>query len=302
MENMKENLSGVFAPMVTPFENERILFDGLITNIDKMNETGLKGYFVLGTNGEYKSLSIEERIMIVKTVASNKKSEKLLMVGTGMESTKETIEMTLKAADAGADMVSLLMPHFFASKMTDDVLTHYITDIAEASPVPVLIYNNPSVAAGVTVSPQVIQRVSAHPNVVGMKDSSKGNFKSYLDAGKDNFYVLAGSANFFLELLIAGGIGGVLSLANVFPDECVELYESFLKGMVAEAKKINERIVGLNKAVSGTFGVAGVKEAMDMVGFIGGDPRKPLKGLTVSQKSQLEKELRERGFVVKSKK
>ena len=299
MENIKEKLSGVFAPMTTPFEEDKLLFDGLITNIDKMNETGLKGYFVLGTNGEYKSLSVEERIMILKTVARNKKSEKVLMAGTGMESTKETIEMTLKASDAGTDMVSLLMPHFFASRMTDDVLTHYIIDIADASPVPVLIYNNPSVAAGVTVTPQVIQRVSAHPNVVGMKDSSKGNFKSYIEAAKDGLYVLAGSANFFLDLLMAGGIGGVLSLANVFPDECVKMYEAFVKGSIDEAKKINERIVGLNKVVSGTYGVAGVKAAMDMVGFIGGAPRRPLNGLTVSEKSQLHKELRERGFLHK---
>ena len=154
----------------------------------------------------------------MKTVVEAAAPDKVMMAGTGAESTRETIELTLRAAEIGAHMVSLLMPHFFAARMDDDTLAGYILDVAGASPVPVLIYNNPSVAAGVTVSEAVVARVSSHPNVVGMKDSSKGNYNKYIRAAKEGFCLLAGSAGFFLDLLVAGGVGGVLSLANVFPD------------------------------------------------------------------------------------
>jgi len=294
---MEEKLSGVFAPMATPFKEDRILFDGLIKNVEKMNKSGLRGYFVLGTNGEYKSLSVAERIEVLKIVADHRSPDKVLMAGTGMESTKETIDVTLKAAEIGADMVSLLMPHFFAKRMDDDVLTDYVLDVAEASPVPVVLYNNPSVAAGVTISPEVIKRVSGHTNIIGLKDSSKGNFKRYIEAAEEGFYVMAGSANFFLDVLIAGGYGGVLSLANVFPDACAKLYKIFKDGKLEEAKKLNDKLVSLNKEVSGSYGVAGVKAAMDLAGFTGGDPRRPIKALTESQKDDLKKKLVEKGFI-----
>ena len=295
-KNIRERLSGVFPPMVTPFKNDEIMYDGIVTNVQKMNKTGLRGYFVLGTNGEYKSLTVPEREEILKIVVENVADDKVVMAGTGAESTKETIELSVRAAKIGAEFVSLLMPHFFAKRMDDDILTSYIIDVANESPVPVLIYNNPSVAAGVLVSEEVIRRVSDHPNVVGMKDSSRGNYKKYIDAAKDEFYVLAGSASFFYDLLTAGGIGGVLSLANVFPNVCVELYKKFISGNLEEAKNISDKLVALNKQVSGTYGVAGVKAAMDIVGFVGGEPRRPLKPLTDEQKKNLETVIKESDF------
>jgi 4-hydroxy-2-oxoglutarate aldolase len=297
MGEVKEMLSGVFAPVATPFQDDEVSYKQLAENIEKMNESGLKGYFVLGTNGEYKSLSVVERLEVLKTVASYRSKDKVFMAGTGMESTKETIEMTHRAVDTGAQMVSLLMPHFFAKRIDDDVLVRYITEVADNSPVPVLIYNNPSVAAGISVSPEVVSRVSNHQNIVGMKDSSKGNYKGYLEAAGEGFYVLAGSAGFFLELLQAGGIGGVLSLANVFPDECARLYTLFTEKKTEEAADLSRRIVDLNKVVSGTSGVASVKAAMDLAGFHGGEPRRPISGITAQQREALKKALLERGFL-----
>jgi len=297
MEKVKEMLSGVFAPLTTPFEGDEVSYERFASNIEKLNASGLKGYFVLGTNGEYKSLSVPERLELLKTAATHRAADKAFMAGTGMESTKETIEMTRRAADIGVDMVSLLMPHFFARRIGDEVLVRYITEVADHSPVPVLIYNNPSVAAGITVSPEVVRRVSTHQNVVGMKDSSSGNYTKYLEAAAEGFYVLAGSAGFFLALLQAGGIGGVLSLANVFPDVCAELFALFTQGKTEEAAGLSARIVGLNKVVSGSGGVASVKAAMDIMGFYGGEPRRPISGVTAEQKEVLKKELIERGFL-----
>lgn len=297
MGDIKEKLSGVYAPMATPFRNDEIIFEGIIENVKKMNRSGLRGYFACGTNGEFQSLSVEERLKVMETVVKNASKDKVVMGGTAAESTKETIEITRQAAEIGVELVSLLMPHFFAKMMNDDALANYILDVAEASPVPVLLYNNPSVASGVTISPEVIKKVSVHPNVVGIKDSSKGNFKDYILTVAEEFYVLAGSANFFLDLLSAGGVGGVLSLANVFPDECVKLYRHFRNGRNEEAKTLNEHLVSLNKEVSGTYGVAGVKAAMDFAGFTGGEPRRPLKPLSESQKEDLGNKLMTSGFI-----
>jgi len=290
-------LSGVFAPITTPFRDDEVSHKWLASNIEKMNESALRGYFVLGTNGEYKSMSVPERLAVLKTVASHRSPEKTFMAGTGMESSHETIDITHRAADIGVQIVSLLMPHFFAKRIDDDVLVRYIEEVADNSPVPVLIYNNPSVASGVTVSPAVVRRVSRHQNVFGMKDSSIGNYKAYMGVVEGEFHVLAGSAGFFFELLQAGGIGGVLSLANVFPDECAKLYTLSVEGKLQEARTLSERIVSLNKVVSGMSGVASVKAAMDLTGFHGGKPRRPLSGITEEQQEALKGELLKRGFL-----
>ncbi len=295
---VKEQLAGVFTPMVTPFKNDEILYEGIVNNVKKMNQTGLRGYFVLGTNGEFKSLSVEERLKVLKTVIDSAAPDKIIMAGTAAESTKETIDITKEAAKIGAKMVSLLVPSFFRKYMDDDALTDYVIKVADASPVPVLLYNNPSVAADILISAEVVKRVAEHPNVVGMKDSSKGNYQNYLEAAKgQEFHLLAGSAGFFLDLLEAGGIGGVLSLANVFPDDCAKLYEAFVAGDLEKAKQLNTRLVDLNKKVSGFGGVAAVKSAMDLAGYSGGDPRHPLRPLTAEKKATLASNIKELGFI-----
>ncbi len=291
MTGKKKELSGVLAPMVTPFRDDRVLFDGLIDNVEKMNGTSLAGYFVLGTNGEYKSLSVAERFEVLRTVVKSRAKDKVVMAGMGFESTKETIDMTLRAAEEGADMVSLLMPHFFAKKMTPEVLAGYITAVADASPLPVLLYNNPSVAAGVTIKADLIDLVKDHPNVIGIKDSSSETYGQNLEAAKGKMCVLAGSAGYFLDLLRLGGTGGVLSLANVFPDACAKLYTLFREGKTQESEELNVSLIGLNKEVSGSFGVAGVKAAMDLCGFCGGVPRRPLLPLTSEQLETLKDSL-----------
>jgi len=291
MTNKKKEVHGVFAPMVTPFRDDRVLFHGLVANVEKMNGTALAGYFVLGTNGEYKSLSVPERMAVLKTVVQARAKDKIVMAGMGFESTQETIAMTLRAADEGADMVSLLMPHFFAKKMTPEVLAGYITAVADASPLPVLLYNNPSVAAGVTIKADLVALVKEHPNVIGIKDSSSETYKANLEAAKNRLCVLAGTANYFLDLLKNGGTGGVLSLANVFPEACAKLFSLFKEGKIEEAEALNASLIVLNHQVSGSFGVAGVKAVMDLNGVCGGVPRKPLLPLTGEQLETLKQSL-----------
>lgn len=297
MSELRSKLSGVFVPMVTPFRNDEILYAGIRQNVEKWNATGLRGYFVLGTNGEYKSLSVTERFRVLETVVRYSSPDKVIMAGCGAESTRETLDLVREAAYRGASMASLLMPSFFAKSIDEDVMVRFITEVADQAPIPVVLYNNPSVAAGVTITYNVLKRVKDHPNVMGIKDSSKDTYKDNLKASSEKFFVLAGSANYFLDLLENGGTGGVLSLANVFPDACVSLYRAFVEGRKEEAKRLNETLVSLNKAVSGTFGVAGVKVAMDLAGYVGGVPRRPLKELTDAQRESLRNTLKDLGFL-----
>lgn len=297
MNVIKEQLSGVFVPMVTPFENDKILLEGVKSNVEQMNETGLRGYFVLGTNGEYKSLGTEERYQVLETVAKNAAPDKVVMAGAGAESSHESIYLVKRAVDSGAQMVSLLMPHFFAKKIDAATMIDYIRQVADESPVPVLVYNNPSVASGVTVTAEVIEGVKDHPKVVGIKDSSKDTWRENLAAGGEDVWALAGSANYFMELLKEGGVGGVLSLANIIPQACADLYEAWMAGKQAEAESLNENIMALNKRVSGKYGVAGVKAAMDLMGLSGGSPRRPLKPVTAEQRKDVADTLKDFGYL-----
>ncbi len=140
-------LTGIFAPMTTPFTDDEVNYDGLALNVEKMNSTGLKGYFVLGTNGEFKALSIEERFKVLCLVAKKAAKSKVVMAGCGAESTRETIALVKRAADTGAVMASILMPCFFAKKMTDEVQERHAFEVSDASPIPIVLYNNPSVNA-----------------------------------------------------------------------------------------------------------------------------------------------------------
>ena len=293
----KSLLKGVYSPMCTPFLDDEIDFKGLEKNIEKMNASGLKGYFILGTNGEYKTLSEDEQFKIVELFVKKTAKNKVVMAGTGAESTRETIRLTKKAADYGVKMASVLMPYFFVKKITDDVMIRHVLDVADKAPIPVVLYNNPSVSAGVTISTKVLDAVAKHPNVAGIKDSGKDTWLANVAYDGPEFSVLAGSAGYFFDLIQKGGTGGVLSLANVIPDVCAKLYEYCVAGKKEEATKLKDQIELLNKKISGSHGVAGVKAAMDIVGFAGGTPRRPLFGLTKADKEILEKDLKESGLL-----
>jgi len=293
----REKLSGVFAPITTPFDEEgNLLLDKLSSNIQKLNESRLRGYLVLGTNGEFKSLSEAERRKVLETVIKVSAKDKVIMAGTGRESTERSMIDTKEAAGMGIHFASLIAPSFFAKKMTDPVLLRHFRSIADASPVPVLLYNNPEVAV-VTFSTGLIGEISKHPNIVGMKDSSKGNFASYLLAAGSDFNLLAGSATFFLEALVMGGIGGVLSIANFAPEACCRVYDLWTAGKFEEARAEQYKLMTLNQKISGRFGIAGVKTAMDFFGFYGGPPRSPLLPLTAEENGKLQQDLAATGFL-----
>ena len=192
---MATSISGIFAPITTPFVNEKVSLEHLRENVRKYRKTPLRGFFVLGSNGESKSLTEQEKLKILETVLKEKSRSQIIMAGAGYESTRQTIAFSRKVASLGANFVSLVTPSYFKNSLTDEALIGYYTDVAEALSIPVLIYNAPGFT-GIAVSPKVIQALSKHPNIAGMKDTSPGNTASYIEVSDEKFAVLAGTINY----------------------------------------------------------------------------------------------------------
>ena len=297
MTTNKEKLSGVFAPVVTPFVNDQVELNFLRENLQKLNESDLAGYLALGSNGEYKSITDAEQIRVLEVFAETK-GDMVVMVGTGCESTMETIAKSKIAAQMGFDYVSVLTPHYFGKRIDGSVLKDYFVRIAEAIDVPVILYNAPGFANSVTIPPQTVSELSKHPNIVGMKDSAPTGPAKFLAAldPEDDFSILAGSANFFYPSLHLGATGGTLSVANSLPDICCELYRLFQQGKFDEAKELHFKIARINQVTSGPWGVAGVKAAMDIRGYKGGPTRHPLKKITKEGIEKIKQTMFDEGF------
>jgi len=289
---------GVFAPITTPFdETGEVAYDKLKDNMEFYAKSKLKGYLALGSNGENKSLTNDEKEKVLETIIKNKGQEQVVMAGCIFESTKETIEFARIAQGLNADFITLLPPSYFKKQMSDPVLLRYFTDVATSLTTPCLVYNAPQFCGGTTLSVNLVKDLAKHPNIVGIKDSSTGNIESFLLAVRDTFNVMPGSANFFVNGLIMGAPGGVISLANVFPEITCKLYELTVNKQYDEAFRLNEKILQLNKSVSGSGGVAAVKYAMDLAGLFGGNPRLPLLPLGDDAKQKIEDYLKKEGLI-----
>jgi 4-hydroxy-2-oxoglutarate aldolase len=231
----------------------------------------------LGSNGEAGLVDEDESDAIVQTVRQAMPSGRLLLVGTGRESTRATIAATKRAADHGADAVLIRTPSFFKSQMTVEVLTKHYTAVADASPVPVVLYNLPG-PTGITLTLPLVQTLAGHPNVVGVKETSPelDRLGQFAAVQPERFSVMCGWAPVIYPAVVAGARGGILAVANVLPDETVTLFEHAVAGHHAEALALQRRLTPIAQLVSTTHGVAGLKAALDLVGYRGGPVRAPL--------------------------
>lgn len=295
----KEKLSGVFPPFPTPFVDQELACDKLAENIEKFNQAGLVGYMPLGSNGEFRSLTEAESLKVIDVFAAKKSADKTLMVGAGRESAYAAIDFIKKLADKGVDYASILPPHYFVATMTDDALIKHYTMVADKSPIPILLYNAPKFAAGLELSPELVATCAAHPNIVGMKDTSKEDISIFVQAvpAGEEFYVLAGTISKFWDGLTKGAVGGVLSIANYLPQMCVDLHELYLAGDMEKGAKMDEYVRALSSNAAGKHGVSGVKAAMDLLGYFGGDPRIPLLPISDESKAALKAVLEKEGLL-----
>ncbi|MCL4466121.1 MAG: dihydrodipicolinate synthase family protein [Chloroflexi bacterium] len=290
---------GIYPPIPTPFNDEGALaLDKMAANLACWNRSGIAGYVALGSNGEFVFLNENEKLEIIATVREHAAKEKFVFAGTGCEGTIETIRLTKKAAELGADAAVIITPCYYRGSMNAAALTYHYESIAEASPIPVFLYNMPA-NTGVDMSADVVVRLAQHPNIVGIKDSS-GNVTKLGDIIRQvdpSFHVIAGSASFLYPALCLGAVGGVLALANVAPDRCVELFELARAGRHAAAAELQRRLIPANQAVTAGFGIAGLKAALEMVGLYGGPARGPLRPLGEAQVVQLRQILQTAGIL-----
>lgn len=293
-------LHGIYAPIATPFAGGKIAYDKLEKNLHFWLESDLTGIVVLGSNGEFVLLSPEEKEALMRFVCAQAKGKKPVIAGTGAESTVETIRLSKKAAEAGADAVLVVTPNYYKGDMTDPVLARFYRDVADASTLPVILYNMPR-NAGINISAKLAVELSKHPNIIGIKDSG-GNIVQIADIirnAQEGFSVFAGSASFLYASLALGATGGTLALANVFPNECARLQTLFEEGKIKEARDLQMNLIDSNNAVTARWGIPGLKAAMEMIGLYGGDPRPPLQPLGETDREALRKILTETGFLPK---
>ena len=293
---MPKKLSGLAAPISTPFVNGEVAYNQLRSNIQKYSQTALAGFFALGSNGESMFLTESEKLKVLEVVLQEKADHQIVMAGTGYESTQQTISFSNQVAEMGADFVSILTPSYFKKRLTDDAMIGYYTDVADGVPVPVIAYNAPGFT-GMTLTPKVVEVISSHPNVIGMKDTSKGNMSTYISAAGDDFDILSGTVSTLFESILLGAKGGVVSLANAFPAPCCELYDACKAVDLDKARRLHYMLIKLNKSVSGSFGVAGVKYAAEVAGYHGGDPRKPLLPITEEGRLSIRKAIEAAGVM-----
>ena len=283
------NIAGIFPALVTPFEADgSVSLRGVKENIRLYNQIGLAGYVALGSTGESVMLSPDEGESILAAVKEAAAPEKLLIAGTGVESTAETIVRTKRAAALGFQVALVKTPYYYKPAYKAETYIQHYRAVADASPIPVLLYSVP-IFTGVTMETPEIVALAAHPNIIGIKDSSGSiqRIGEVVSAAPEDFYVLTGGAAVVYPALAMGARGAILALACALPEKCVELYELFQQNRHAEARALQHVLVNASKRIVSEHGIPGLKYVMQLRGYHGGVPRLPLLPVKEEKKHQL---------------
>jgi 4-hydroxy-2-oxoglutarate aldolase len=284
-------LHGIFPPITTPFNHEGDLWKvKLQHNIEKWNVTGLAGYVVCGSTGESVMLTCEEKIQLFEWATEFAAPEKLLIAGTGVESVRETVALSNRAADMGYKVAMVRTPHYYKNLINNaPAQMLYYRAVADQSKIPLIIYNWPQ-TTGVDIPAEAVAQLSEHPNIIAIKESS-GNLEKVLQMireVKKGFQVLTGSAPTLAPTLAVGAVGAVLAFANVAPYATISIWEAHRTREPEAALDWQNRIGRAAYLVTAKYGVPGLKYAMDLAGYYGGPPRLPLTVPTTQAKQEID--------------
>jgi len=283
------NVSGIFPALTTPFGADgSVSLSGMKHNIGLYNRIGLAGYVVLGSTGEAVLLSREEAEALLTAVREAAAPGKILIAGTGAESTAETIARTKRAAALGYQVALVKTPYYYKPAYRAEHFIQHYRAVADASPIPILLYSVPVFTNITLESPEIIA-LAQHPNIIGIKDSSGSiqRIGEVVAGAPPDFQVLTGGASVVYPALAVGGRGAILALANLLPEKCVELFQLFQQGRHEQARQLQLQLVGASKLVVSENGIAGLKFAMDLRGYKGGVPRPPLLPLKEEKKNAI---------------
>lgn len=285
------NLSGIYPPITTPFEaNDQVALDQLEANLRRWIAEPLDGVVMPGSNSEAAHLTRSERTDILKVCADVLRgTDKHLIAGTGAETTAETIALTQEAAELGALAALILPPYFYKSALTPDVLIAHYKAVADASPIPLLVYNVPAFT-GVDFAPATLLKMTEHERIIGAKDSSANVVKiASVLASRTDFQILTGTGSALLPFLSLGAVGGVMALANFAAVPLRQVMDDFYTGRLNKARQTQLAVADLNHAITAKYGVAGLKYAMDGTGYYGGPARKPLLPLGAEGRAEIDR-------------
>lgn len=284
-------LEGIIAAIPTPFNpDETLNLEALDSNLKRWNDTSLTGYTVLGTTGEFVSLTLDEKKRVLERAREATPREKVFLAGTGAESTVETLELTRWAASLGADYAIVITPHYNRRAFAPQSLVEHYHRIADGSGIPIVLYHIPA-CTGLSLEPATIAKIAEHPNVAGIKDSS-GDVLALQETKRvcpEEFAVLTGSAQILLAAFTVGASGAILADACAVWDEPAELQEALVAGEIDRARAIQMRLARFSRDVVAHRGIPGVKALLDRMGFYGGPPRLPLLPLAPDAADDVER-------------
>ena len=290
-----KSLRGILLPFTTPFkESGEIDLPALCSNIERWNETGISGYVALGSTGERVHLDEREYVEVIERAREVVPDGLAFIVGAGQQSTYATIKEVRRAAGAGADAVLVITPHFYRTAMTQGALAGHYMAVADASPVPVLLYSMPALT-GVKLEPETVASLSEHENIVGIKDSSDDlvKFAETLRLVPDDFAVVTGNGEVLYAALCAGARGAILAVGCVAPRQALAIYRAVLAGDRERARRVQQRLTPLARAVTVRYGIGGLKAALDLIGFAGGAVRAPLQAASRGARREIARLLEE---------
>ena len=272
-------LRGILLPTTTPFtDTEELDLDALADNIRKWRAAGISGFVLLGSTGERVHLEESEYLRTLEVARKEIPSDSAFIAGVGQQSTRGTIAEIAKAAQCGADAVLVLTPHYYRAAITQEALVSYYRAVADGARVPVLLYSMPALT-GIKIEPETIARLTEHPNIIGVKDSSNdvAGFAATVKLCPPEFAVLTGNGTVLLDALRAGATGAILAVGCVVPRMCIEIFDAFNRGDEERAGRLQAKLTPLAAAVTTRFGIGGLKSALDTADYRGGTVRAPLR-------------------------
>jgi 4-hydroxy-2-oxoglutarate aldolase len=289
-------LQGIFPPIATPFDHAGNIYAAKVQhNVEKWNRTALSGYVACGSTGESVMLTTEEKFSLFELVAKYAAPEKLLIAGTGVESVRETVYLTNRAAEMGYKAAMVRTPHYYKSLLNNGAAQMlYYRAVADASRIPLIIYNWPQ-TTGVDIPPDAVAALSEHPNIIAIKESS-GNIEKVMQMireVKSGFQVLVGSAPTLWPSFLVGACGAILAYANAAPYSTIAIWEAYRTRDDAAGRDWQNRIAKAAVLVTVKYGIPGLKHAMDLNGYYGGAPRLPLIPASPVAKAEIEEAFRD---------
>jgi len=288
-------LRGILLPIPTPFDvHQQVDFPALRKNLQHWATTGITGIALLGSTGERVHLNESEYVRVIEIGRAEMSNDLAFIVGAGQQSTIGTINEISRAAAAGADAVLVITPSFYRSAIAQETLIKHYTGVADASPIPLILYSMPALT-GIKIEPVTIARLSDHPNIIGVKDSSAEveGFKKTVELCPQEFAVMTGNGTVLLEALRAGATGAILAVGCAVPQICVEILRAFRDRENERAESLQAKLTPLATAVTTKYGIGGLKFALDENGYVGGNVRAPLQGPDEKAKAEIARLLEE---------